>query len=1609
MQVFLKRALEDIRKCTSYRKHTSLRSSIDTVLKDLQEIPSSNTEEDAFYYADAYVYPLAQACETRHVKCTEIALDCIEKLMAYGYIKGTGPCPIPMEEGDTFMDYIVHVIFLCNDHQEVPVQRQVIKALVVAVSNPTCTIHGKSLLNAVRACYHIHLVSKDVINQAVAKATLQQMLHVVFSRMESYDTRMVSAISQGGSIDETVATRDEYMYPSVLVQLGFKMSTTSDDDVTAGEVPVIISLPPPIPLTLKSIVPSTPTTSVFPSACHKDAYLIFRSLCKLSMKDIPESGESSMAVQSNVLALDLILSVVDNSGPTFRSAPPFIHLVKEYLCVSLIQNSVSSFTPLIHLSLQIFVSLMKQFKVHLKDQIQTFLSDICLRILESANSPFKLKSIVLSAMLHITSDDTMLGEIFLNYDCDPNAIDLFQRIVHALAKSAKGSVHASNSSSEVISVLDEERLTQHGALECLIAIASSLKVAWTPSGVASSAATSVVEENDDEIISPDVLSTPPSSMGLSVVEAFDRKQKVQSELSSGILKFNVKPSNGIKYLIEKGHLENTPLSVATFLHDRKSELNMTQVGEYLGKEQAYQGGFCIAVLHEYVDTMSFTTMDFDVAIRHYLSGFRLPGEAQKIDRMMEKFAERFCLNNPDVFPSPDTAFILAFSVIMLQTDLHNPSVREDRKMTRDGFVKNNRGINAGNDLPSDFLGAIYDRILNTPISLKEDTQSSLVDNAPSTSMFFSTVNVDRVRKEVAFQIEKTDMVLSSQARLKQHGEKLKTKKESGTYVSDFYSIRDVYVEHVLPMFQLLWAPLLASCSVLLETWTLPSHDDVVLCMNGFELAIHLSGVLRMESVRNAYVTSLAKFSGLLPTRQHSIRMKKIEEKQLEGIKALLRIAMLDGSYLQDAWCDILSCISQLARLQNHAQGMHSEDAFFNSPPPPVTPPSTRSSFSIIASTPTNITSSPSSSSSYTRHPSSNIPNLMEEWNAGQLMNGIDLLATDRVFSKSVSLADDAIESFVQNLCIVSLTELSTSSSVYSLQKLVEVADMNMNTRPRMVWSRVWEILGRHFTTIGCHENHSVAMYAIDSLRQLSTKFLEKQELTAFNFQRRFLQPFETIMSNSPSTEIKELILKCVESIVLTKGGDIKSGWKSILSVFAVASSDDTTSVVQLSCDLLLAVLRDHFEYLTQVFPDVIDVLLQLASYPPTQQGAIAGLGICGKGLGTKCVAVPSTGDVFGEADVNLWWPLLTGLAGILKGDPDVVRAVLPVLFNDVLMEEGQHFTPELLSLVFQKILFPLMNELKAIEYMATVAETWKAIVTLYATYYTTLPPYMFTEILDRITKCITLEITSDQRHGTQHTLSNVGVSCLDILLVQTGKHFEPSRWKKVLVLLKTLMETMCPFYLMEMDVSMPLRSTLTTTTHAVQTIDDFVSKEPNALDKKKHRFPNMYKEVQDVLLFQFNHDEQPHQQPQQQQQQLVSSHVTKITTPTRELHTMLSTTTALQRLVGSVVVSHAAQLTEDQLTSCINLVANSYVFAQTFNEALPLREALATAGFHYPNNPPTSGLPNMLPQELAGKEQYCRILLHLTVLLKPPTSNNVLNHHTASLTRYVSIYYYSLV
>ena len=61
----------------------------------------------------------------------------------------------------------------------------------------------------------------------------------------------------------------------------------------------------------------------------------------------------------------------------------------------------------------------------------------------------------------------------------------------------------------------------------------------------------------------------------------------------------------------------------------------------------------------------------------------------------QNFAERYVDCNPDQvknFKNPETVLLLAFAIIMLNTDLHNASIKQERKMKLDDFVRNLRGL-----------------------------------------------------------------------------------------------------------------------------------------------------------------------------------------------------------------------------------------------------------------------------------------------------------------------------------------------------------------------------------------------------------------------------------------------------------------------------------------------------------------------------------------------------------------------------------------------------------------------------------------------------------------------------------------------------------------------------------------------------------------------------------------------------------------------------------------------------------------------------------------------------------------------------------------------------
>ncbi|XP_058460091.1 IQ motif and SEC7 domain-containing protein 1 isoform X3 [Malaya genurostris] len=177
----------------------------------------------------------------------------------------------------------------------------------------------------------------------------------------------------------------------------------------------------------------------------------------------------------------------------------------------------------------------------------------------------------------------------------------------------------------------------------------------------------------------------------------------------GLNLFNKKPEKGITYLIRKGFLENTPQGVARFLISRKG-LSRQMIGEYLGN---LQNQFNMAVLDCFAGELDLSGMQVDVALRKFQGYFRMPGEAQKIERLMEVFSARYCQCNTDIVArlrSHDTVFVLAFAIIMLNTDLHTPNLKPERRMRCDDFIKNLRGIDDCHDIDRDMLTGIYERV-----------------------------------------------------------------------------------------------------------------------------------------------------------------------------------------------------------------------------------------------------------------------------------------------------------------------------------------------------------------------------------------------------------------------------------------------------------------------------------------------------------------------------------------------------------------------------------------------------------------------------------------------------------------------------------------------------------------------------------------------------------------------------------------------------------------------------------------------------------------------------------------------------------------------------------
>ncbi|XP_053574793.1 IQ motif and SEC7 domain-containing protein 3 [Bombina bombina] len=288
----------------------------------------------------------------------------------------------------------------------------------------------------------------------------------------------------------------------------------------------------------------------------------------------------------------------------------------------------------------------------------------------------------------------------------------------------------------------------------------------------STSAKSVSEVSSKEALQAMILSLPryycenPASCRSPTLSTDTMRKRLYR---IGLNLFNVNPDKGIQFLISRGFIPDTPIGVAHFLLQRKG-LSRQMIGEFLGNSKKQ---FNRDVLDCVVDEMDFSNMELDEALRKFQAHIRVQGEAQKVERLIEAFSQRYCMCNPEIvqqFHNPDTIFILAFAIILLNTDMYSPSIKPDRKMLLEDFIRNLRGVDDGADIPREMVVGIYERIQQKELKSNEDhvtyvtkVEKSIVGMKSVLSVphrrlvccsrLFEVTDVNKVQKQAAHQRE----------------------------------------------------------------------------------------------------------------------------------------------------------------------------------------------------------------------------------------------------------------------------------------------------------------------------------------------------------------------------------------------------------------------------------------------------------------------------------------------------------------------------------------------------------------------------------------------------------------------------------------------------------------------------------------------------------------------------------------------------------------------------------------------------------------------------------------------------------------------------------------
>jgi len=1167
---------QKLAKSASYRQR-KLKSALAHAVTELKN------EKLVLLNADGMFKPLKLACETEVPRIVEIALEGIQRLCENGDLVGDKIIAHKSSSGrglkpTRLIDLLVQTVCDAGAIPNYAVNLSVIKVLLTLIQSPNCAVHENSLMLVMRTIYHMYLTCNTADIKTSAKATLIQITNMTFQRMEKATIRHKMFDDKPTETEDgakLLKSHTEHHQMRLIVQQSINravemaMGETKKEEEVGGKFGACVCCGKPAnhfclqtssPIfsmeckiaNLQNFLETLPpgegsghkwvhtkiSISLLAAQLQNDAYLLLRAICKLSHKSLSEndvvkgsvynpratsffnlgpfklfeSGQSDpVALKSKILSLELLDSIFENAGPTFRTSRRFIEAVRHHLIPVLTANAMSEVERIFKLSTKIFSSVLKAFRRYLKKEIGVLLDQVWLGIAESVNATFKQKLAAVEVFGMICINPELPVAIFFNYDCaKDDRCDLFARIIRFLERILK---HKQGDRGDEFISPSQDQALKRASTHVFVMIMQRIST-W----VGAALRTNSGPESPKKGVNLEKVNTEAAS---KFMENYAERQREKQTIQDGIVKFNMNPKKGMKWLINMGLVEDTVESRVNFL--LSNTLDKGQIGEYLGVAEKGEE------MNLYITSIDFSDCTIDEGLRRLSYQFRLPGEGQKIDRIMQKFAERYCLQNPNIFAEADDAYVLAYSTIMLNVSLHNPKVKDP--MTMESFVKVNKSII---DSPSmdggkgeEMLEGIFERIKATEIMLEKPK------------------NMDEETRSVVARYR--SFVLERKAIIENVNSEVLLSRVNARRNS-FYEPIYADLPGILPMFDIVWLASLSTFGYLLEFFDDPKI--VGLCLEGYRLGIRISASLGKDFESNAYVTSLANVTLLNKKRS------QILQKNIEAIKVLIDIAINEGNILGSSWHQVIVCISQLEVMHLMQRSAVADATHFMSK------------------------SDQKRANPDWKRGTDGVLRFVQNPNAQAVCTQVDPTVVDRLFAHTSGLDRDAIVQFCRHLCEVSALELASPKNprVFCLRKIVEVAHYNINRIP-LDWMKIWEVLGSHFAKAGCHMNAPICMEAINGLRQLAILFLQKQELRSFQFQNKFLTPFYVIMSDNENTAIRCLILECLVQTIQANITNVQSGWRTVFSVLGVGARSRSELVVTESFAQAEVVLKIYFSLL----------------------------------------------------------------------------------------------------------------------------------------------------------------------------------------------------------------------------------------------------------------------------------------------------------------------------------------------------------------------------------------------------------------------------------------------